>query len=709
MPKRTRTAAPRRRPERQRVVLLAAAAVVTAALLGWWGIRAGERTPTRPANDPDILLITIDTLRADALGFAGNKDVHTPLFDRLAGEGVVFTNAHAHNVVTLPSHANIITGLYPYQHGIRDNAGFVLGGEHRTLAEVLKERGYATGAFVGAFPLDARFGLGRGFDVYDDRYREGKAPTQFVMAERPANEVLDAARSWYETTAGKKFLWVHLYDPHAPYQPPPPFQSEYRDRPYLGEVAFTDAQLGRFLEPLLSRPDPPFVVLTSDHGESLGEHGELTHGLFAYEATLKVPLILHERGRLKRGLEHRAVRHVDIFPTILDRLGLPVPDELPGRSLLRMEGDRDTYFESLTASLNRGWAPLVGMIHQGHKYVDLPLPELYDLPSDPEEERNLAGQNRRMLFRIRELLAGSAPAALEVKRKVSSEERSQLLSLGYFVGEAPKKSYTERDDPKNLVHLDAQMQEIISLYGRGETGQAIDVAREILGERSDMTIVREMLSFLYQQNEMPAAAIATLREAIGAGYGSEALQRRLGLVLSESGHAEEAVKVLARFNDAEDPELLNAYGIALADAGKGQEAIRQFERVLQIDRTNATAYQNLGIVALRAGDLRRAHDYLSRGLALNDQMPIALNTLGVVHARSGDAGQAIEMWRRAVALDPTLYDALYNLSVVAQKEGEVEIARQALKQFIETAPPERYAADVTTARQMLARLDRRPS
>ncbi|HUP49220.1 MAG TPA: sulfatase-like hydrolase/transferase [Thermoanaerobaculia bacterium] len=680
-------------------ILLAAAALA--------GCRA--RSGGAPAAEPDIILITIDTLRADALGFAGNKRVETPFLDRLAREGVVFTNAHAHNVVTLPSHANILTGLYPYQHGVRDNAGFVLGREHATLAEILKRKGYATGAFVGAYPLDARFGLDRGFDVYDDRYREGTAPTQFVMAERPAPEVLAPAQEWYRSTEGKKFLWIHLYDPHAPYRAPPPFDAKYREEPYLGEVAFTDAELGRFLEPILSRGRPSFIVVTADHGESLGEHGEVTHGLFAYQATLKVPLIVHETGALKPGVETRYARHVDIVPTILDRLRLEVPKELPGRSLLRMDAGRDTYFESLTASFNRGWAPLVGMIHQGHKYIDLPLPELYDLESDQAEERNLVDENRRMLFGIRKLLTDSAPNLEAARGEVSAEERSRLLSLGYIVGDAPKKNYTEDDDPKKLVHLDAKTQEIIARYEKGEIAEAIRLAREILAERADMTIVREMLSFLYQQNETPEAAIATLREAIDGGFGSETLERRLGLVLSESGRASEAVEILARFRETDDPELLNAYGIALADSGNIQEAIRQFERVLQIDRTNATAYQNLGVVALRTGDLRRAHDYLSRALALNDRMPIALNTLGVVQARAGQPGQAIEAWRRAVAIDPTLYDALYNLSVVAYREGRTDVAREALQKFIDTAPPERYAADLAAARRMLVTLGGRAS
>src|SRR6476659_9113404 len=241
---------------------------------------------------PDVILITIDTLRADALGFAGNTRVKTPFIDSLAARGIVFNNAHAHNVVTLPSHTNILTGLYPYQHGIRDNAGFHLDPKHPTLGAMMKGIGYATGAFVSAFPLDSRFGLNAGFDVYDDKYREASDPLDFVVQERPAAETLAAARRWYESTEGRKFLWVHLYDPHAPYAPPPPFREQYRDKPYLGEVAYADEELGRFLTPILESHPNTLVILTGDHGEALGDHGEQTHGLFAYEATLKIPLIV---------------------------------------------------------------------------------------------------------------------------------------------------------------------------------------------------------------------------------------------------------------------------------------------------------------------------------------------------------------------------------------------------------------------------------
>src|SRR5713226_1028866 len=353
-----------------RALLLAAAA--SAALLSVRCGRSGAGARAPLPKNPDVLLVTIDTLRADALGFAGNRRVETPTLDRLASEGIVFANAHAHNVVTLPSHVNILTGLYPYQHGVRENAGFKLDPKHLTVATLLRSGGgYATGAFVGAFPLDARFGLNQGFDKYDDNYGKGQASVDFIEQERSATAVLDAAMRWWTANGERKrFMWVHLYDPHAPYSPPEPFLSSYRDNEYLGEIAYTDSALAKALGPVLAADPEALVVFTSDHGESLGEHGERTHGLFAYEATLKIPLVVTGHG-VEHRVEPEYVRHVDIVPTILDAAAVAVPKELPGRSLLRKVTPSDSYFESLTATLNRGWAPLTGIIHGGAKYIDL--------------------------------------------------------------------------------------------------------------------------------------------------------------------------------------------------------------------------------------------------------------------------------------------------------------------------------------------------
>ena len=457
-----------KRSMRSRLPLVALAAVLCGL--------ACHREPSSPAaagrEKPNVILVTIDTLRADALGYSGNTHVKTPFLDRLAGEGVVFTNAHAHNVVTLPSHVNILTGLYPYQHGVRDNAGFTLDPKNETVAAVLRRAGYTTGAFIGAYPLDARYGLNAGFDVYDDNYGKGAASLDFTSQERPAPAVLDAATRWWRNNEGKKrFLWIHLYDAHAPYRPPEPFASEYASDPYLGEVAAVDHALGAQLAPILDADRNALVIVTADHGEGRGDHGELTHGLLAYEATLKIPLIIRAPG-LPHRLEPAYVRHVDIVPTVLDALGIAKPPALPGASLLGKIEPRDAYFEALSASLNRGWAPLTGVIHRGQKYIELPVAELYDLPQDPRELTNLRAERRRDADEARHLLAGMQ-MTLAPARNVSPEEAAKLRSLGYVSGTASTKAaYTAADDPKNLAALDNKMHDVIDAYERHDLPRA---------------------------------------------------------------------------------------------------------------------------------------------------------------------------------------------------------------------------------------------
>ncbi len=691
-----------KRTQKLRLVAIGAGALVL-------GLAAIVLRPMlrRPTETPDVILITIDTLRADALGFEGNKRVKTPYIDSLAARGTVFTNAHAHNVVTLPSHANILTGLYPYQHGIRDNAGFTLDARHPTLGTMMRQAGYSTAAFVSAFPLDSRFGLNAGFDVYDDKYREASNPLDFVVQERPAEETLNAARKWYESARGRKrFLWIHLYDPHAPYDPPSPYREQYRDAPYLGEVAYVDDQLSRFLQPVLESHPNTLLVFTSDHGEALGDHGEQTHGLFAYESTLKVPLIIVDPADSPRR-EEKYVRHVDLVPTILHRIGAKAPAGLPGRPLLRDAPAGDSYFEAISASLNRGWAPLVGMIHDGRKYIDLPLPELYDLAADPGEKRNLAESDRRDLFAIRKLLADGAPPAKNIKRSVDPAQKAQLMSLGYISGSAEKKTYTVADDPKNLIDVDNQLHEVVALYQTGQIPKAIETARKILKRDPNIKVAAEMLAFLLQQSENPAAAIDMLRRAVQAGTANEPMKVRLGLLLSETGQAREAVEVLRPFASGRDPDVLNAYGIALADSGDLRAARAQFDRALSIDHTNATAYQNIGVVALRDGDVATARASLGKALAKNDRLPTALNLMGVIEMKSGHPDAAIDWWRKAVKADPRLYDALYNLAIVSSRTGRNDVARESLHRFIDTAPPQRYADDIATARALLGQLERK--
>lgn len=665
--------------------------------------RSETVVPASAAQAGDIILVTIDTWRADAAGFAGNSRVKTPFLDSLAAQGIVFTNAHAHNVVTLPSHANILTGLNPYQHGVRENAGFVLDPKHTSVAERLREQGYATGAFVAAYPLDARYGLNRGFDVYDDNYGKGRATLDFSIQERPAPAVLEPAAKWWRSAAGKKrFLWIHLYDPHAPYAPAAPFASEYRSQPYLGEVALVDDALQTHVGPLIEKDTT--VIVTSDHGEALGDHGELTHGLFAYEATLKVPLLIVAPGVTPRVDPHYA-RHIDIVPTILERAGLPPVPTLPGQSLLLSKLQaRETYFESLSTSLNRGWAPLTGVIRNGGKFIDLPLAEYYELATDPGETNNLYRERRREVTAAREFL-GALDLKPAERGGISPEEAARLRSLGYVAGAASSGPVTEADDPKNLVGLDRKMHDVVDLYQRGEPARALALIREVVAEKPAMTSGRELLAFMLQQNEKIPEALDVLGQLAAEGRASEAAKVQLGLLLTETGKAADAAAILAPLAQSSvSAEVLNGYGIALADQGNVEHAVVQFRRALQLDPNHAPAHQNLGILALRGNDVRAARQHLTRALELNPRLPLALNTMGVVYARENDLPNAVQAWKRAVAVDPTQYDALYNIGLVQLRAGQAQDARQALQTFVRTAPPQRYAAELANARRALATL-----
>ena len=390
----------------------------------------------------NVLLITIDTLRADRLSCYSSEHVETPNIDSLAEKGFLFTRAFAHNPTTLPSHVNILLGTAPLFHGIHENGTFIVSDKFLTLAELLKDYGYSTGAFVGAYPLDSRFGLAQGFDVYDDDYRaEHSQKLSFI--ERKAEKVVEGALGWLQTRESPWFLWVHCFDPHDPYEPPEPFQSQYMNRPYDGEVAYVDSVLGRLFSYMDKQGlfEQTLVILTGDHGESLGQHREMTHGYFIYNTTVWIPLIISipEEGS---GQVTQAVAHMDIFPTVCDVLGIETPSFIQGISLVsaikgRKMAKRPIYVEALTPYYNRGWAPINGYIYEQEKFIESPIPELYDLSKDFDELHNLA-QTRKLdpyqkkLSRIIEDLSLPEEESKEKSRQMVRESLEKLRSLGYI-------------------------------------------------------------------------------------------------------------------------------------------------------------------------------------------------------------------------------------------------------------------------------------
>jgi arylsulfatase A-like enzyme/Flp pilus assembly protein TadD len=692
--------------------LLAVAAAATAlGLVVWSGLRPKPLPRDRGLS---VLIVSIDTLRADALGAYGNARARTPWIDRLARDGVRFAAAHSHNVVTLPSHVNLLTGRYPFEHGVRDNSGFRVPADTKTLASLLKPRGFRSAGFVSAFVLDERFGLGTGFDRWDARVAGGEWSRAFVIPERPGPATVAEATRWLAGGSGPSLAFVHLYEPHSPYEPPAAFAAGAA-RPYDGEVAAADAALEPLLRPILGqgRGGRTLVVLTSDHGESLGEHGEATHGVFAYEATLHVPLVIYAPSLFRPGVVKQPVRHVDVVPTILDALGIEIPAGLPGRSLLALLAERDAdlappgYFEAISTSINRRWAPLYGLRDGALKYVELPLPELYDLDADPGELRNLAASRPQELERLRGRLGLLRARDRGVKPVVEDAETlERLRALGYVAqvpAGPPRDRYTEDDDPKRLIELDAKTNHMLTLYREGRIDEAIALGREVIARRPDMDLALMQVAYLERARGDLKAAIASAQRAVQLRPGDAESASLLAVYLTEAGRAREAVEFLSPWLKRADDDLdvLNALGVALATAGRSGEALEVLGRARRAHPANTQTLVNIGTVFLAGGDLVRARQAFEAALDLDPGVARAHNSLGVIAAREGHMPEAIERWKRAVALNPDDYQTLFNLGSELWRAGRRDEARPYLEAYLRDAPPALEARDMARVRKLL--------
>jgi arylsulfatase A-like enzyme len=553
--------------------------------LGWAAITAilsvSVVAPQQPGR-PNVMLITVDALRADRL----RPDLMPTLTD-LASRGVRFERVYAHAPTTLPSHASVLTGLLPPSHGVRNDA-FRLDDTVVTLAELLQASGYRTGAFVGSSLLDVRYGLDQGFDEYDDRY-ESSATGHLGLDERHAADVLSAAASWIAGQREPWFSWIHLADPHAPYEAP-----ARRRQGYDGEVAYVDEAIGRFLSALpRGLIDRVVVIVTADHGESLGDHGERTHGLFAYDATLRVPLVIAGPGIAPRVVAGLA-SHVDVMPTILALTGA-ASRASDGRSLVPLlKGeqlpDRPVYFEALDASLTRGWAPLTGVVAEGWKFIDLPMPELYDLATDRLERTNRLDGNQQRSVRMRDLtmrLRTSAPRADGAGPLAEPEARARLRSLGY-VGSASWRlgAWRVEDDPKRLLDLHLRFERARDLAAR-DPQAAIAKLRSLTARRPDFAAAYDLAGALLVATGRPREAVALVGEARSGGLRHRMLAERLAEALIAAGDPDSAIDVLVPVVESDDHAVSARYTLARAYARVGDDASarQHLVAVLRIDPT----------------------------------------------------------------------------------------------------------------------------
>jgi arylsulfatase A-like enzyme/Flp pilus assembly protein TadD len=629
----------------------------------------------------NVLLVTMDTLRADRVGAYGGKAGVTPTLDRLAAEGLRVDTVYSHAPLTLPSHTAVMTGAYPHVNGVRDNGSFRFDGKQPTLASTLKAAGYRTAAFIGAFVLDARFGLNAGFDVYDDRYGARPAGGDLSLVERPANAVLDSAVEWMAAAESPWFAWAHLYDPHEPYEPPEPFRSRFAADPYAGEIAFADARLGLALEELSRRGRlaNTIVVVAADHGESLGEHQERTHGLFAYDSTLRVPLIVWAPPAVKPAVLRGPAQLVDLMPTVLDLVGVTaeVPD---GRSLWpfasegRAVADAGVYFEALNASLTRHWAPLTGVVWGGLKFIDLPIPELYDLAADPSEKTNLSAARKDVAAaHAKRLAAMRAAGRPTTPAPVDRETDQRLRSLGYVSTPAGQTSRTasEADDPKTLIGLHNMLDDALAALKKSQTATAERLLKRIIATRADLTVAHDRLAQLYRDTGRLPLAIETLESASKTGSPDAASLAALGGYLQEAGDLARSAEVLeaARALNPAEMEVYEKLGITYTRLGRFEDAHRMFGHMLSLAPNSATTYNNLGSLYLTERRWTDAAGALTRALAIDPSMANAHNGLGVAYAQQGQFDRAIEQWRRALELRPDFQDARDNIRRAEHLKG----------------------------------------
>ena len=707
-----------------------------------------------------MVLISIDTLRSDRLGCYGYEGVPTPNIDRLAAEGTLFENAATAIPITLPAHSSILTGRTPRSHGVHDNFAALLPDEEETLAEVLRARGLATAGFVGAFVLDARWGIAQGFDTYFDDF---EAPAGGDVGTQDANQrsgdvVLAAALEWIEKNRETPFFaFVHFFDPHTPYAPPEPYRSQYGRRGgsglYDGEVAFVDSLVGRLMQRLddLGIAEETSVVLVGDHGESLGDHGEATHGYFIYDSTVHVPLIVRGPG-VPRGVRVKdQVRTIDIAPTVVDLLGAPSFGAAEGESL-RPYFREDTsvptrlaYVESRYAAIHFGWAPLQGVRSETHKLIAAPNPELYDLRVDPGETRNVYAEESELSERLTTFLdrlpeprppspSGAAPPDAETERR--------LRALGYLTSgsEAGGKGIAPEDlpDPKEKLALFQRIAEARDAFDKKDASRAAAILRAALKEDPDLEMAYTLLGSILLGESKFQDAERLYRQALARDDGSIDSIYGLALAYKGQGRLEEAAAGFERClaldpnhgggdymiwfqamrssyelaevrleqgRPAEAERLLrdtlraksdNSVRVLLSDAllaqGKGEEALGILREAEKQNDDDPLVLLNLGNVLVEAGDFEEALRSYRRAEAVNPADPRIFNGIGNVFARQGDMPSALDAYQKSVALDAGYAPAQNNLGITLGRMGRTEDAEKAFLKAIESDPsyPQAY-------------------
>lgn len=678
--------------------------VAAAAAVGLWQ-RRSPVLPDDPAGRLNVVIITIDTLRADRVGTG-----LTPALDGLARRGAAFAHVRATVPLTLPSHVSLMTGTIPPVHGVREN-GVVFDGKVPTLARVFKDAGYRTGAFVGAYVLNRRFGLDEGFDTYDDAVRRDMERAEQLEAERPGEAVVDAALKWLSSDAGTPFfVWVHLYDPHAPYAPPQPYLDRARGDGYDGEVAYADAQVGRLLDALDGRglTASTVVAVTSDHGESLGEHGEQTHGMLVYDATLLVPLVIAAPGRRASGSQPC---HEELPAALLAAAGLTsrTPPSMRTPGLLRPSEDTSTGPTTVCLSYaeshyprRAGWHALTATSDGAWKLIASSAQELYDLRTDPGETRNIAAAHPAIVQAMADTLKRMQPAQQGTSAP-DGGAAERLRALGYASGaSAIRADDPAAPNPASVIGAWTTFEGALGRLQAGKAGDAVTALRRLTSVHPEAQVFHSTYALALREAGDPQAALEVYRSAVAKWPSDPALFHDLAATAREAGDSAEALRAeqAALALDSTSAMAQNGLGLLHADAGRAADAAAAFDRATQQDPTNASYWTNLGNARGALGDVAAAESAYRKALALDAEFADALNGLGTVYVQSGRASEAVALFERALRREPQLYEAQLNLGIAYQQSGQAAKAAEAYRAVLKKTPP-RYARERAAAANLL--------
>jgi len=660
------------------------------------------------AGDLNLLLVTLDTTRADRIHAYGFEGIETPNLDRLAREGVLFESAVAPAPLTLPAHSSIFTGAFPPAHGVRDNGGFFLDEKETTLAERLQAHGFTTGGFVGAYVLDHKWGIAQGFQTYFDDFDLTKYQSLSLgSVDRPGNEVADKALAWLDKVRASRFFgWVHFYDAHSPYTPPEPFKSRYAGRPYIGEIAFVDSQVGRLLAYLdehdLARNT--IVVVMGDHGESLGEPGESTHGFFVYQSTMHVPLIIRapfDTMSARRVAD--TVRSIDILPTALELLGVKIGEHLEGASVVplmtgaKKELGLAAYSEAIYPRYHFGWSDLRAITAGRYKYVAAPRPELYDLEQDPRESKNIYTERQALGDRLnQELLSlearmSASASAPKAAVEVDPDARQRLAALGY-VGTFVTTAAPDRAglaDPKDKIQLfNLMTQAREEARHDKDSDEGLHALQRVVDQDPKVIDAWFMMGNEYYRRHDYPKAIDRYKRALELKPDYDLVVINMANAYRALGRDQEAMVGYRRFMELDPKNAQIRYEAAqiLIDNGKLNDAQVELTHALQIEPKLAAARNALGVLALRRGDLGGAEQEIREAIAEKPDVRLAHFNLALLAEERGDFQRAIAEYKREIELHANSYKAAFNLGRVYGRVGDRAAQIDAYRKAIDINP-----------------------